>query len=83
MVGVEQIAGLERMNINQCERLARDLGERPTFELVGPKGRKKCQWLDPYLGLFNIEGSAGFVMTKDFEMVPDVWCENLLPSSLD
>ena len=80
MTGLEAIVGLERMTINQCERLAKDLGTNATFDLCGPKGKIKAKWLDAYMGLFQIEGSEGFVMTRQFEMRPDVWCENLMPA---
>ena len=81
MIGLEAIAGLEKMTINQCERLAQDLDfDGATFDLCGPKGKLKAKWLDAYMGLFQIEGQEGFVMTRQFEMRPDVWCENLMPA---
>jgi hypothetical protein len=78
MSGLEVFAGLEKMNINQCERLAKEVGfDKATFDLCGPKGRVKAKWLDAHMGIFQIEGSEGFVMTRQFEFNPDVWCENL------
>ncbi len=72
-----------KMSIHQCERIAKDLmssGVEPgqiTFELVGPKGRKQCSWLDPYLGFFQVVGVAGLVRVVDFEMCHNLHVENL------
>jgi hypothetical protein len=79
MSGLEVIVGLERMNINQCQRLAEKIGfDKATFDLCGPKGKLKAKWLDAYMGIFQIAGQEGFVMTRQFEFQPDVWCENLM-----
>lgn len=43
------------------------------FTLVGPTGSLRCEWLDPYFGMFTIEGHEGFVRTKD--VPPYVECE--------
>lgn len=71
------------MSIHQCERIAKDMvqaGVKPeeiTFELVGPKDRKQCSWLDPYLGFFQVEGMTGFLRVVDIEMHHDLHVENL------
>ena len=71
--------------ISLCEacNLARDMvldlspRQKIEFDLVGPTGRKRCSWLDPYLNLFQIEGEEGFVMVKDVvNMFPEVWVES-------
>lgn len=78
MSGFEAVVGLEKMTIHQCQELAKDIGfDKATFDLCGPKGKLKAKWLDAYFGMFQIEGSDGFVMVKQFAFTPDVWCENL------
>ena len=80
-MGLELLVGLEKLTIHQCEELAKKVGyDSATFDLCGPKGRKPCKWLDAYMGLFIIEGDKGFCMTRQFEFVPDIWCENLMPA---
>ena len=77
---IEKILGLEKMNILQCQQAAKEIGfDSSTFDLVGPKGRLKAKWLDAYMGLFVFEDSKGFVMVKDFQFVPGLYCENLMP----
>jgi len=77
---IEQLVGLEKMSIQQCESLAKKFDyDGATFDLCGPKGRIKAKWLDAYMGIFMLEGSDGFNMTNQFEFNPDVWCENLAP----
>ena len=77
-MGLEAIVGLEKLTINQCESLAKKMGfDKTTFDLCGPKGKLKAKWLDAYMGIFHIDGQEGFVMTRQFEFNPDVWCENL------
>lgn len=63
---LEEIFGLERISIQQCELLAKKLDhDGATFDLVGPLGRKSCKWLDAYMGLFQIDEMPGFLMTND------------------
>jgi hypothetical protein len=82
MNGLEALAGLERMTIHQCQRLTIKLdAPDATFDLCGPKGKKPCKWLDVDMGLFQIDGQDGFCMVSDFEFMPNIWCENLLPKS--
>ncbi|MFA9263179.1 MAG: hypothetical protein ACEQSB_07640, partial [Undibacterium sp.] len=57
------------MDIHRAEKLAQDyvLEHRDwdkRFLLIGPGGIVSCTWLDPYFGMFQIDGSEGFVMTK-------------------
>lgn len=58
------------MDIHRAEKLAQDyvLEHRnwdKKFLLVGLAGRiLNCTWLDPYFGMFQIDGQEGFVMTK-------------------
>jgi hypothetical protein len=78
MSGLEAIVGLEKLTIQQCQRLAEKAGfDSATFDLCGPKGKLKAKWLDAYMGMFQVEGSDGFMMTRQLEFNPDVWCENL------
>lgn len=64
------------MNINQCERLAQEMGkENIEFYLVGPKGKRKAKWLDPWMGLFIVDGSDGFSMVRDYELMENLTCE--------
>lgn len=77
---IEKILGLEKMNILQCQEAAQDIGfDSATFDLVGPKGRIKAKWRDAYMGIFQLDGSDGFVMVRQFQFIPDIYCENLLP----
>ena len=66
----------------QCEDMAKDLGfDKMTFDLVGPTGKLKCQWLDAYFGMFKIidpgQESEGFIMSKQLAYASDLYCENL------
>ena len=48
-----------RMKIKEHEQI--------TFEIIGPEERRvKCTWLDPWLGMFIVEGEGGFRMVNDF-----------------
>lgn len=82
MSGLEVIVGLKKLTIHQCQELAKDIGyDHATFDLCGPKGRTPCKWLDAYLGLFIVDGAEGFNTVSQFEYAPDIWCENVMPSS--
>lgn len=75
---LEKLVGLEKMTIHQCQELAKKAGyDKTEFLLCGPKGKMKAKWLDAYFGMFQIEGSDGFVMVQQFAFNPDVWCESL------
>ena len=80
---LEQIFGHDgKLTIHQCESLAKHARTNNhksvmTFDLCGPLGRKKCQWLDPSFGFFTIEGAEGFVRTADVAFA-NVWCENVM-----
>lgn len=77
-MNIENMMGLEKVSILQCEKIAKDRGfDSMTFEIVGPTGRLSCKWLDAYMGLFQIVGEEGFLMTKQFQYAPDIYCENL------
>jgi hypothetical protein len=80
---LEKLVGLSKLTIHQCEELAKKYDGDTAFDLCGPLGRKRATWLDPHMGLFKIDGSDGFVMVKDFAFIPDIWCENLVPTDLD
>lgn len=76
----EAVVGLEKLTIRQCQALAKDLGfDGATFDLCGPLGRKACTWRDAYLGVFTILDDDKTFIASQFEYVPDVWCENLMP----
>jgi len=62
------------IDIFRAEREAQDLDGTVKFDLCGPLGRKSCTWLDPYMGLFQIDGDDGFLMTRDIP--PSLWVEN-------
>lgn len=73
-------AGRERFTIDECERLAKDLGahDSMTFDLVGPSGRLGAKWLDAYYGLFQLDRDKDKCLsTAQFAYVADIHCENL------
>jgi hypothetical protein len=83
---VEKMAGLKPFTMAECRLMAKEIlhntwdhgdGKLAEFELVGPLGRKKCKWLDPGLGFFEIEGMNGCFMDRDFELMPHIHCENI------
>ena len=68
------------LTISQAQEIAKKMnksGDSMTFDLVGPTGRRKCKWLDPFLGFFKVEGLDGFSRVKDALMYHDLWVENL------
>ncbi len=64
------------MNIYQCERLAKERGfDSMKFTAFFPAGPKVCTWLDAYFGIFQIDGTDGFVMAREVdERFPDLQC---------
>jgi hypothetical protein len=79
ITGVEQLLGLPKMTIQQCQLVAKRLGfDTTTFDLCGPKGKLKAKWLDAHLGMFQTEDSKGFMMVNQWALAPDVWCENVM-----
>lgn len=66
------------LSILECEAVAKDM-EQPnmSFDLVGPKGRFQCRWMDPHYGIFERVGEAGAYHTKQFQYAWDVHCENV------
>lgn len=76
---IEALVGLEKMTVHQCEELAKDMPDGSTFDLCGPKGKLGAKWLDPWFGIFILDGQSGFTMSRDFTYAKDVWCENLMP----
>lgn len=80
---LEKLLGLEKMNILQCQEMAKNIGfDSTTFDLCGPKGRKKASWRDAYFGFFEIEGVDGCFAASQFQYYPDVWCENVMPANV-
>lgn len=71
------------MTIHQCMEIAKKVAiDRigMTFDLVGPTGRLKCKWLDPFLGFFQIEGEEKkFLRVVDIAMAHDIHVENVEP----
>ncbi len=62
------------MNLYQCKEKAKN-GELEEFIALFPKGATRCKWLDPYFGLFRIEGLEGFLsVNKVDETLPDLVC---------
>ena len=83
MAGLEVVTGNHRLSILQCEELAKEIGfDKMTFDLVGPKGKMKCKWIDAYFGMFQIiepgKESDGFIMSKQLMFSPDIYCENAM-----
>jgi hypothetical protein len=75
----ELLIGNGRMNINQCQSLAKNVGfDSMLFDLVGPSGRMACRWLDAYFGMFVVIGKEddGFMMVRQIEFIPDIYCDN-------
>lgn len=81
MAGLEVVTGLERLTIHQCEDFAQKLASsgpgKVFFDLCGPKGKKRAEWLDPWMGLLRLEGDKGFIMVSDLTYASDLWCENV------
>ena len=76
---LEALVGLEKMSILQCQQLAKMAGYNScTFDLVGPKARVQCEWIDAYMGIFRIE-NEGLFLVADIQFATDVHCENLIP----
>lgn len=83
MKKLEQLVGKDKVSIQQCQRLAEDLGhDKMTFDLVGPKGRIRCKWLDAYFGMFQQVGKdeGKFMMASELEFMDGIHCENLAVS---
>lgn len=72
-----------KMNLHQCARVAKDLvrdgtqANTITFEIVGPKGRVPCRWIDPHLGFFKMADSDKFTRVVDVEMYHSLHIENV------
>ena len=62
------------MSLLECERLATQEGfDKMKFTALFPVGPRKCQWLDAYMGIFQVDGLEGFLMTGDIhEQFPDL-----------
>lgn len=71
------------LTIHQAQAVAKEMVHNGTapesiaFDIVGPKGGLRFAWLDPHLGLFQKEGSTGFLRMKEFEMCHDIHVENI------
>lgn len=78
---VNKILGIEKMNILQCQNLAKKIGfDSMTFNLCGPKGQIPCIWLDAYMGMFATKDDPDhFLMVNQFQFNPNVWCSDLKP----
>lgn len=62
------------MDIYRMQKEAEDrmTDNRPMlFTIVGPLGEKNAEWLDPYFGMFTIDGmpKGSMVMVKQFANV--------------
>lgn len=75
------LAAKNQFHILECEALAKalDASNRMLFEIVGPKGRMECKWIDAHMGIFkridDIDHAA--FHTRQFQFVRGVYCENL------
>lgn len=70
------------MSIFDCERIAQDREPSDSMRfLITPAPFTKpvlCKWLDAYMGLFQVEGKTGFIMSRELnETLPDHDCEIL------
>ena len=83
MKGLESLYGKDRLTINQCQEIAKNIGfSSATFDLCGPKGKLPCVWVDAYMGLFSATEDKGKrLMMVSQVMFSDAWCENLMPGS--
>ena len=65
------------MKIDECERLAQDLGfDSTSFDLTINLKTHKANWLDAYMGAFTVEGFNGVFYTSQIRHI-DHNCENL------
>lgn len=62
------------MNLYQAQRAAKDRRQMDgEFMIVFPVGPRKCRWIDPYFGFFEIDGIDGFVRVDDIDrQYPDL-----------
>lgn len=79
---IEKVMGLEKMSIQQCQELAKDIGfDSATFNLCGPTGKIACRWLDAYFGMFVTENDPDhFMMVSQIQFIPDIYCTDLMPT---
>ena len=75
------LASKSQFPILEVEALAKALGvgNKMTFDLVGPTGRMSCRWVDAHYGIFERTDHAGHAAfhVKQFQFVRDVHCDNL------
>ena len=58
------------MTILELERkLERQEETRQEFFAFFPSGVRRCRWLDPYMGIFGVEGLKGFIHSSKFELI--------------
>jgi hypothetical protein len=66
------------IGIRDCEAYAQKYGEEHArFTALFPSGPRICTWLDPWMGILQIEGvtDGTFLMTRDIaEMCPGLVC---------
>jgi hypothetical protein len=64
------------MTLKECEYAAQEMPVgRAQFSAKFPAGEKRCIWLDAYMGLLGVEGTKGFMMTRQIdELFPDLEC---------
>jgi hypothetical protein len=61
------------MNIFECQHKAEE-GECEKFLLI-TDSINVCKWLDPYIGLIEVEGLDGFLMVSDiYKTFPEHEC---------
>ena len=65
------------MDILRVQRHAEDNAfDSQKFTADFPTGRRECQFLDAYMGLFKVDGLDGFVTVKQIDaQFPDLHCE--------
>ena len=76
------VCNSDKISILQCQEIAKNFGyDSVSFNLCGPSGKKPCKWIDAYLGMFCTKDDEGhFMMVKQFQFIPDVWCEDVKPN---
>lgn len=76
---LEQLLGLDKLTISQCQEIAKKSGNFDTMEfyLCGPARKLKAKWLDAYAGFFQLEGQENFIMVKTILFANDLWCETI------
>ena len=63
------------MTIRTCQENAKAQPAKVFFDIVTPKGTVLAQWVDPWLGMFIMDGAL--TMTSELQFLYDCACYNL------